>query len=274
MSHATYPLAPPEPRRTEAPVIGGGPVEWTSHDVLVGVLWFIGLFILGQLVVVPVAVAYGTMSITTYASAYIAGGVVELAIVVVAANLTFRRYGGGWERLGVKPITRKALLWALGAFAGALAVSYIYALAVFVFGLDFLKTTCAEQVPKTVREHRELLAMAGVIVVALAPPCEELFFRGFLFTGLARRWGIIAGIIVSGLLFSSAHLLYKSFVPIAGVGMVFAFTYWKSGNILSTVLAHLSFNSISMAFIAAGTCDTSDSIGLMHSVAIHWSLPF
>ena len=126
---------------------------------------------------------------------------------------------------------------------------------------------------RRVRDHRELLALASIVVVAFAPPCEELFFRGFLFPGLARRWGIAAGIVASGLLFSSAHLLPKSFIPIAGVGMVFAFTYWRSGNILSTMLAHLSFNSLSIAFIAGGSCDTS-SVGMIHPALVHWSPPF
>ena len=262
----------PQPK-AEPPVIGAGRVDWTGRDVVIGILLFIGLFLLGQIVVIPVAIVYGTSSVATYATAYIAGAIVELAIVVVAANLTFRRYGGSWDRLGIKPITVKALLWAGAAFLGALTVSYLYALVVYAFGLDFLKTDCAEQVPKTVRDHRELLALASIVVVAFAPPCEELFFRGFLFPGLARRWGTAAGIVASGLLFSSAHLLPKSFIPIAGVGMVFAFTYWRSGNILSTMLAHLSFNSLSIAFIAGGSCDTS-SIGMIHPALVHWSLPF
>jgi CAAX protease family protein len=264
----------PEPQpKPESPIIGAGPVDWSGRDVFIGILWFIGLFIIGQIVVVPAAIIYGASSVATYATAYIAGALVELAIVVVAANLTFRRYGGGWHRLGIKPITRKALLWAGAAFLGALTVSYLYALVVYSLGLDFLKTDCAEQVPKTVRDHRELLALASIVVVAFAPPCEELFFRGFLFTGLARRWGVPAAIVASGFLFSGAHLLPKSFVPIAGVGMVFAFTYWRSGNIFSTMLAHLSFNSLSIAFIAGGSCDTS-SIGNIYLTMIHWSLPF
>src|SRR6476620_5427873 len=139
MALTTYPLEPPP--RSDAPVIGAGPVDWTGHDVLVGVLWFIALFIAAQIAIVPIALIYGTTSVATYASAYVTGALVELAIVVVAANLTFRRYGGGWERLGIKPITRKALLWAVGAFIGALAVSYIYAAVVYFFGLEFLKST-------------------------------------------------------------------------------------------------------------------------------------
>ena len=76
---------------------------------------------------------------------------------------------------------------------------------------------------------------------------QELFFRGFIFTGLARLWGLVPGVIVSGLLFSSAHVSYKSFIPIALVGMVFAYTYSRSRNIVSTMVAHCAFNSFSIA---------------------------
>ena len=91
----------------------------------------------------------------------------------------------------------------------------MYGVIVEVFGLDFLKTDCAEQIPKEVRDERVLLALASLVVIAFAPVCEELFFRGFMFTGLARLWGLVPGLSSSALLFSLAHVSYKSFVPIA-----------------------------------------------------------
>ena len=117
--------------------------------------------------------------------------------------------------------------------------------------------------PKQVRETRGLLALASLTVIAFAPVCEELFFRGFVFPGLSKRWGLIAGIVVSGLVFASAHLLYKSFVPIAGVGMVFAYSYYRSRSIFTPMLAHIAFNSVSIAAIAAGSCDSTSSIALL-----------
>jgi membrane protease YdiL (CAAX protease family) len=114
-------------------------------------------------------------------------------------------------------------------------------------------------VPESIRASALLLAMSSFLAVIFAPACEELYFRGFVFPGLARAWGPAAGIVASGLLFGSAHLLgnptlYKSMIQFTAIGMVFAFAYWKSGNILSTMLAHFTFNLIGIVTIASTTC--------------------
>jgi membrane protease YdiL (CAAX protease family) len=248
---------------------GDGPpafrdVAWTPRDVLFGAFWFVGLFVGAQIAILPLAFAFGATSGQFFSAAFISGAAVEVGIAVVAANFTFRRYGGSWERLGVRRPGRAAIFWALVAFAGALIVSLAYGALVEVFDIGWLKSNCAEQIPKEVRETRALLALASLTVIAFAPVCEELFFRGFLFPGISKRWGLVAGIVASGLIFASAHLLYKSFVPVAGVGMIFAFSYYRSGNIFTSILAHLAFNSVSIAFIAGGSCDSTSSIAFIH----------
>ena len=187
---------------------------------------------------------------------------VEVPIVGVRRDLrgTVRRRVGG---AGGPAAERAAIGWAFAAFAGAMILSLTYAGLIEATDADWLRAECAEQIPKEVRDTRMLLAIASVTVIAFAPVCEELFFRGFMFPGLARGWGLVAGIIVSGLLFASAHLLYKSFIPIAGVGMVFAYAYYRSRNIFSTMAAHMAFNSLSIAAIAAGSCNAA-VIGVLH----------
>jgi hypothetical protein len=248
---------------------GDGPpafrdVAWTPRDVLFGAFWFIGLFVGAQIAILPLAIVFGVTSGQLYTAAFISGAAVEVGIAIVAANFTFRRYGGSWERLGVRRPERKAIFWALVAFAGALIVSLAYGALVEAFDIGWLRSNCAEQIPKEVRDTRALLGLASLTVIVFAPVCEELFFRGFVFPGISKRWGLVAGIVVSGVVFSSAHLLYKSFVPIAGVGMIFAFAYYRSRNIFTSMLAHIAFNSVSIAFIAGGSCDSPSSIGFLH----------
>ena len=260
---------PPASGGERRDIVAGRLIEWTGGDLFAAIGWFIGLFIAGQVATIPFLVIYGDTSNEFFASAFIFGALVELGIVAVAANYSFRRYGGSFERLGFGPVEGSTLLWALGAFVGALALASAYSVVVQVFGLDFLKTECAEQVPKEVRDERMLLALASLVVIVFAPVCEEIFFRGFMFTGLARLWGLVPGIIASGMLFSAAHVSYKSFIPIALVGMVFAFTYSRSRNIVSTMLAHCAFNSLSIALIAGGSCDAESNaiFGALHVVA-------
>ena len=245
-----------------------GDVPWTARDVLFGAFWFVGIFVGAQVAILPLLIIYGDKSGQFFTSAFVSGAMVEVAIALVAASFTMRRYGGGLARLGIAMPGRSAIFWALVAFAGALIVSLVYGAVIEVFDIGWLKSDCAEQVPKEVRDTRGLLALASLTVIVFAPVCEEIFFRGFLFPGLSKRWGLVAGIVASGIIFSAAHLLYKSFVPIAGVGMVFAYAYYRSRNLVSTMLAHVAFNSVSIAVIAAGSCDSSSSIGLLRGLGL------
>ena len=252
-----YPAPSPAQPTGPSPDLRTLNVPWTGRDVFTGIVWFIAIFIAGQIAVVVFAVAdRSTTSAGTYAAAFVLGAAVEVGIAIAAYSLSAGRYGGGIERLGVRPPNGATFLWAAAALVGALAISIIYGVFIQVFHLHGLESNCAEQIPSGVRSTRWLLALASLVVIAFAPVCEELFFRGFVFPGLAKAWGVGIAVVVSALLFSSAHLDYKSFIPIAGVGMVFAFCYWRSGNILSTMTAHCAFNSTSIAFIAGGSCDS------------------
>jgi membrane protease YdiL (CAAX protease family) len=245
-------LTPPETQ------IGGQRIDWSAKDVLFGLLWFLGLFIVAPLIVTaPVAIAFGSSSDEFFASALVLAAVAEAGIAAIAAWYTFGRHGGGLARLGLRPPGWPTVGWAVATFVAALAFSLAWAGIINVFDIDALKSKCDDQIPKEILNNNALLALAGVSVVGFAPLCEEMFFRGFVFPGLARSWGIAAGIAGSALLFSIAHVspsLHKTFVPILAIGLVFAFSYWRSGNLFSTVLAHLGFNVLSFVALNVESC--------------------
>ena len=252
--------APYPPDTPQAPEVSGRRIDWTPKDVLIGVLLFMGVFLILPLpVVVPLAVLFDSDSRPYLVISIIASAPIYLAIAWIAVRMSFGKYGGGWGRLGVQRITGRTLLWAAIAFAGAFTVSILYGVIIEAAHLDFLKQECADQVPENIRSDAVLLAMSSFLAVLFAPVCEELYFRGFVFPGLARAWGPAAGIAASGILFGSAHLLgnptlYKSMIQFSAIGMVFAYAYWKSGNIVSTMLAHFTFNLIGIVTIASTTC--------------------
>jgi membrane protease YdiL (CAAX protease family) len=94
--------------------------------------------------------------------------------------------------------------------------------------------------------------------VAFAPLIEETFFRGFLYPVLARKWGIPAGIFITGLLFGLMHAaqLWGGFAQIAlliFVGIVLTFARARSGSVLASYLIHVSYNSFLFAGFFIGT---------------------
>ena len=80
----------------------------------------------------------------------------------------------------------------------------------------------------------------------VAPLVEEVFFRGFIFTGLREKYGWITAAFVSAFLFSAVHLQPIAMPPIFLLGLVFAYLYQRTESIWPGVIMHLATNTISL----------------------------
>lgn len=95
------------------------------------------------------------------------------------------------------------------------------------------------------------LALCALAIVGVgAGVGEELFFRGYVQTRLAQRWGATASIAVSAALFGVAHLdpLHGAFAFL--VGLFLGWVSLRSGSVRSTVIAHVVNNAASVAAMA------------------------
>ena len=105
----------------------------------------------------------------------------------------------------------------------------------------------------------------GFVVIALAtivvaPFMEELFFRGLLFKALvrliapvspgrARLFGVVAAVILDGLLFGLAHGEFVQLAGLALFGMALAAVSYRTGRLGMNMVAHASFNALAIASI-------------------------
>ena len=79
--------------------------------------------------------------------------------------------------------------------------------------------------------------------VAVVPSiCEETLYRGYVMRAFEKSWGIWPAIIVSGLLFGMYHLQLSNLIPLASLGMLFAFITWTSKSIYPAIVAHFINN--------------------------------
>jgi membrane protease YdiL (CAAX protease family) len=117
---------------------------------------------------------------------------------------------------------------------------------------------------RSIRSPRQLpthLSTAGVAVsiayaLVIAPIHEELFFRGILFRSLADRYGFAIGAGGSGLAFGLIHYVpgpVFGSVLLMGVmvftGVALAWFYQRRGNIVASLVAHVTFNVIGLILI-------------------------
>lgn len=230
-------------------------VSWSVGDVVRGLALFILVFSGSQVIAALLGAPFGLESKTFYAIVFIVGAMAEVGYALIALRYAGKTDHPPWRSLGLRMPTMATVGWAAAGLIGALAAAFTYTYLVDILDVGALKASCDEQIPAAVREDARLLALAAFVVLVFAPPCEELFFRGFVYQGLAGRWGVPVGIVMSALLFAAPHLTYRSLIPIFAAGVVFAATFWRSGNLLSSILAHAAFNAISIATIASGACD-------------------
>lgn len=80
---------------------------------------------------------------------------------------------------------------------------------------------------------------------ALAPAvCEELAFRGFIFTGLQRSRHKWLPIVISSILFGIIHLIPKQVFNAALLGLVIGLLAQRSGSLIPGVIFHAIFNGL------------------------------
>jgi len=104
--------------------------------------------------------------------------------------------------------------------------------------------------------------------IAFAPFFEETVFRGYLYPVFARKWGVPAGIIITGVLFGAMHAaqLWGGWLEIAMlifVGIVLTAVRAAARSVLASYLVHVSYNSFLFLGFYIGTQ------GLKHIPPMH-----
>lgn len=167
-----------------------------------------------------------------------------IPLAAVLAMPTLRR---ACEELLRTPIRREHRVEVLGAAALHLASHFALAGAVAAW---YWLHGGAESVARRVfvREDAELarafswvgLAMIPVAGM-LAPLIEEVVFRGFMFGAWARRWGWLAGMLLTALAFGLFHP-YAAGAFVSSV--IFTCLLRRTGSLWSPIVVHAIGNTL------------------------------
>lgn len=99
------------------------------------------------------------------------------------------------------------------------------------------------------------------LVMAIVPALsEELFFRGFLLSGLRSSMRSWTSIVCCGAAFGVFHFFIFKFVATAALGIVLGWLCWRSRSIWPAVLAHALHNGLLVASVLWPTWQ--DRIGI------------
>lgn len=89
------------------------------------------------------------------------------------------------------------------------------------------------------------LTTLGILASAslAAPFCEEVFFRGFVFTGLLKRMPLWPAALLSAVIFGVAHADLGSLVPLIIIGVALAWARWRTDSIWPGIVIHAANNT-------------------------------
>lgn len=166
-------------------------------------------------------------------------------VVTVVLTLAIAAWGG--RAMDVLSLRTRP---SAGVFAAALAL--VLALQVVTTTLEFIFVP--EEMFRDLRSFVEIARgpwwLLGLLIVGIgAPLSEELLFRGFLFSALAKsRVGVIGAALISTVLWTALHAGYTiiGLIEIFLVGLVFSWLLYRTGSLRVTIVCHAVYNSLIM----------------------------
>ncbi|HTU94564.1 MAG TPA: type II CAAX endopeptidase family protein [Solirubrobacteraceae bacterium] len=248
-------VAPPEeppaagPPRSPADEHPPWPVWTAPAAVALGLV--LGSF--GTIIVDVIGSAGGsTVSNPSPATSIIADIVFDLCFV--AAALWLARWRGG-ARPADFGFRRIRLSTGVGAVVAAAVAYYgltaLYSALVHLHGKDKLPSELGAT------HSTAALVAASLFVCAIAPMCEEFFFRGFVFGALRNiplRVGRFDGgpwiaAVLTGILFGLAHTGSASsqyLIPLGFLGFVLCLVRWRTGSLYPCMALHSANNALAL----------------------------
>jgi len=144
---------------------------------------------------------------------------------------------------GFRPLTLRQTGLVLMASLGSLWLLYGIARVetelIRVAGYEKVAKAEEKQIAEGIEKAGKENALGALGLLVLIPPlCEETFFRGILFRGLASRFGIAIALAATSVLFAAAHGTLVQRGMMLPLGCYFAVLVFLTGSLWSSILAH------------------------------------
>ncbi|MCC0696853.1 ABC transporter permease subunit/CPBP intramembrane protease [Clostridioides sp. ES-S-0048-02] len=176
-------------------------------------------------------------------------GIVMTQVMIIALPLIFAYYikADFREVFSIKIPTLKHLLGGVVLWVGGyIIIMIITQLILFLFPQNM---EVAESLNKSLFMKDKFLL--NLLIIGLLPAiCEEIFFRGFIFSAFSKSKNgvksVKLAIICSGVLFGIMHMDFIRIIPTSILGIIFAYSVYKSGSIFVSMLLHFLNNSVAV----------------------------
>lgn len=235
----------PESDPARSPETGWRP--WTAPLALI-----VGLVLatVGGLVVDLPALALGVKLTTSHTPPGLAIAdtfVQDVGFVLAAVYCAHigRRAVRGWQ-LGLR---RPGVGWPMaGGLVLLLLLLFVLVSVVWSQVFNPERETLLNQLGSN--EGPVLLVLSAALTCVVAPICEEVLFRGYIFTALRNWRGTLPAAILDGLIFGGVHVGSApalDLAPLAGLGFGLCLLYRATGSLYPGIFAHCLNNCIAFS---------------------------
>ena len=121
----------------------------------------------------------------------------------------------------------------------------------------FVENTVSTNSSQFLSMHPLLLIF---FVGILAPCCEEIVFRGAIFSGYKKEGNVFKAILASGLLFGLLHMNMNQASYAFVIGILLGFLVQATGSIFSSILFHVLVNSSNVVMMLLTDSVLSDEV--------------
>ncbi|MEI5908187.1 type II CAAX endopeptidase family protein [Bacillus spongiae] len=149
-----------------------------------------------------------------------------------------------WKVVGFRSFSKSYWIWIIVWMIVLLVTSIL-----IVILMDFLQVGVENRKTESLKVNITWFTFSiGFISAAIISPLyEEIFYRGFLYKWFRMKWGVGAGLFFSSFIFMLVHIPTYNTLPVNLIsGLIFAWTYEKSGSILPAIIIHGAFNGIAV----------------------------
>jgi membrane protease YdiL (CAAX protease family) len=245
-------LSPDEPPVTANAAPGCPPPPLPAGKVAVWPYRPLDWLWMGFIVLVfgALSLANATMAGTKAPVAISAAGLVQsIGLQLFLATLTvlmvvWRLKPTDW--LGLRwPAWRWALLIGPGAVLAMWAVSVLLYLTGYLRLMEWLGVEHTQDTVKLLQQNNDpvVLGLMALAAVVVAPLCEELVFRGYLYPAAKRYAGPWVAGAASALIFAAAHGALAPLLPLFVFGALLVLAYELTGSLWAPIAMHFCFNA-------------------------------
>ena len=179
-------------------------------------------------------------------------GIMDLLLLGFIAYFVKVKYSQRLAAIGLK-VKRAPKVIPLAALS---YIAFLPVLAFILLLLLWISSIFDYQPPQQalfkvfLQEKRAwFLIYTTLMVVILGPIVEEIFFRGFSYNAIKKRYGVFWAMILTAVVFAGLHGSLFGFLPIMALGLLLAYLYEKTGSLIASFTIHILHNSLMLTLL-------------------------